>query len=77
MSPKCSECDSTLVSHVGRMLTYIWYHGHVVYGPYPNPDPFPCSLVNEAFDDNGVYLKGSGEVRKALAEAIHSHKKEK
>lgn len=70
-SPKCSECGETLRSHANRNWKY--FHAHVVDGPYPNPKPHPCSLVNMAFERDGLPIDGSDVVRFGYAESIHQH----
>jgi len=67
--PYCPECGETLHSHANR--NWKWFHRHVVDGPYPNPKPHPCSLVNMAFERDGNPIEGSDEERFALAESLH------
>mgnify|MGYP001597723386 CR=1 FL=1 len=56
-TPTCPECGETLMSHAGRGWKY--FHAHVVYGPYPNPEPHPCSLVNTGFERSGAEVSRS------------------
>lgn len=41
-------------------------------GPYPNPKSHPCSLVNMAFERDGIPIRGSDVVRFDYCEEIHS-----
>lgn len=52
LKPKCPECAETLYSHAGRFWKY--FHNHVIDGPYPNPEPHRCSLVNAQFNSDGT-----------------------
>ena len=50
--PHCRECGEQLESHAGRGWKY--FHEHVLSGPYPNPLPHRCRLVNIAFERDGT-----------------------
>ena len=65
----CAECGETLGSHANRNWKY--FHRHVIYGPYPNPKPHSCSLVNMAFEIDGKPILGSDEVRFGWSEQLH------
>lgn len=67
----CPECGETLGSHAGRNWKY--FHRHVLDGPYPNPKPYSCNLVNMAFEIDGKPILGSDEVRFGWVEHIHKH----
>ena len=67
--PECPECGETLCSHANRNWKY--FHRHVVDGPYPNPKPHACSLVNIAFEHDGSPIRCSDVVRFGWAETIH------
>ena len=66
---KCFNCGEELLSQIQRGPYY--FHRHVVYGPYPNPEPHPCRLVDAAFTAEGREVEGYAEGRYALTEAIH------
>ena len=70
---KCPECGETLGSHAGREWKY--FHQHVLYGPYPNPSPHPCSLVDAAFERDGTPIPGSAEARLEMSRAFHPNAK--
>ena len=66
---KCPECGEVLMSHAGRGWKY--FHRHVVHGPYPNPKPHRCSLVDAAFERDGTAIHGSAEARLVFVRASH------
>lgn len=67
--PSCPECGEVLQSHAGR--GHKWFHIHVTDGPYPNPEPHPCRLVDAAFEQDGMSIPGWAETRYACVEAVH------
>ncbi len=69
METRCSQCGEVLHSHANRNWKY--FHWHVIYGPYPNPKPHPCELVNMAFERSGEVIRGSDVARFGLAEYLH------
>ena len=72
--PYCPRCNEILGSHAGRGGKY--FHKHVLDGPYPNPAPHYCELVDFAFEHDGSPIAGSAEARLNLANAVHGHKRE-
>ena len=69
MIVKCLECGETLGSHAGRGWKY--FHYHVLTGPYPNPRPHPCGLVDAAFERDGTPIPGSAEIRLEMCRDMH------
>ena len=67
----CPECGETLDSYASRNWKY--FHQHVIDGPYPNPKPHSCSLVNMAFEIDSKPILGSDAVRFGWSETIHKY----
>ena len=58
--PICPECHEELMSQVTRGPYY--FHRHVVYGPYHNPEPHPCSLVNDPLQAMQITLASGDQL---------------